>query len=338
MAVHKPTIHDVAAKAGVSKSLVSMALRGSDRVSAESRQTIERAAAELGYRPNAAARSLADRRSWAIGVLVLDFNNPIFAQILEGVQEVAGSKGYNSLIVTGSADTARQESELARLLEFQVEGIILIAHRLSAETIKKMSDERPIAIITRDDVTGRNIDTISNDDHAGACTAVEYLISLGHTRIAHITGGNNQISRDREAGYRDAMNAAGLRSNIDIYIGDFTDAGGYQAANELLAAQPTTTAIFVANDLSALGVMAAVADSGRSVPSDISVIGYDGMALASLRTLNLTTMQQPLFEMGRLAMKHLFTRIKTPAKKPVRLRVDSQLHKAGTCAPRGVHD
>ena len=333
MAGHKPTIHDVAAKAGVSKSLVSLALRGSDKVSAESRLAIESAAAELGYRPNAAARSLADRRSRAIGVLVLDFNNPIFAQILDGVQEVAGENGYNTLIVTGSADPLRQESELARLLEFQVEGLILIAHRLSAETITRISDERPVTIITRNDVTGANVDTISNDDQAGARIAVEYLISLGHSRIAHVTGGDNQISRDREKGYRDAMLAAGLHDHIHVIEGDFTDSGGYRAANELFASYPEATAAFVANDLSALGVMAAAADSGRNVPTDFSVIGYDGMALASLRTLNLTTIQQPLVEMGRLAVAQLLARISTPNTPNVSVQVDSQLHLAGTCAP-----
>lgn len=333
MAGHKPTIHDVAAKAGVSKSLVSLALRGSDKVSAESRLAIESAAAELGYRPNAAARSLADRRSRAIGVLVLDFNNPIFAQILDGVQEVAGENGYNTLIVTGSADPVRQESELAHLLEFQVEGLILIAHRLSAETIIRISDERPVTIITRNDVTGANVDTISNDDQAGARIAVEYLISLGHSHIAHVTGGDNQISRDREKGYRDAMLAAGLQEHIHVIVGDFTDSGGYRAANELFASYPEATAAFVANDLSALGVMAAAADSGRNVPTDFSVIGYDGMALASLRTLNLTTIQQPLVEMGRLAVAQLLARILTPNTPNVSVQVDSKLHLAGTCSP-----
>ncbi len=333
MAGHKPTIHDVAAKAGVSKSLVSLALRGSDKVSAESRLAIESAAAELGYRPNAAARSLADRRSRAIGVLVLDFNNPIFAQILDGVQQVAGVNGYNTLIVTGSSDPVRQESELARLLEFQVEGLILIAHRLSAETITRISDERPVTIITRNDVTGANVDTISNDDQAGARIAVEYLITLGHSHIAHVTGGDNQISRDREKGYRDAMSTAGLRENIHVIPGDFTDSGGYRAANEIFEGRPESTAAFVANDLSALGVMAAAADSGRTVPNDFSVIGYDGMALASLRTLNLTTIQQPLVEMGRLAVTQLLKRIETPNIPNVSVQVNSQLHRAGTCAP-----
>jgi DNA-binding LacI/PurR family transcriptional regulator len=329
----KPTIHDVAARAGVSKSLVSLALRGSEKVSVDSRLAIEAAAAELGYRPNAAARSLADRRSRAIGVLVLDFNNPIFAQILDGVQQVAGAQGYNTLIVTGSADPIRQESELARLLEFQVEGIILIAHRLTANTIMRISDERPIAIITRRDVTGPNIDTVSNDDRSGAIMAVEYLVSLGHSRIAHITGGDNQIARDRELGYLDAMTSAGLPQHINVIPGDFTDSRGYRAAQELLTAAPDTTAAFVANDLSALGAMAAIEELGRQVPEDFSVIGYDGMALATLRTLNLTTVQQPLIEMGRLAVTNLLKRIDNPNTQPVEMRVDSQLHIAGTCGP-----
>ena len=128
----RPTIHDVASRAGVSKSLVSLALRGSPKVSDASRDAILAAAAELGYRPNAAARSLADRRSRTVGVLILDLHNPVFAEILDGVETEVRAHGYSTMLVTGGADPVLEQAELDKLLEFQVEGLILISHRLEA--------------------------------------------------------------------------------------------------------------------------------------------------------------------------------------------------------------
>ena len=328
----KPTIHDVAARAGVSKSLVSLALRQSPKVSPESRAAILKAAAELGYRTNAAARSLADSRSRTIGVLVLDLHNPIFAQILDGVQSEVRSHGYSVMLVTGNSDPTTEQAELDKLLEFQIEGLILISHRMSNATVMQFSREVPISIITRSDIRDDNIATISNDDTYGAQLAVQHLAALGHRRIAHISGGNNTVAQDRERGYIEAMRSAGLEEFTVVIPGAFSDMGGYEAARTALEAPDTPTALFVANDIAAVGAMAAVEESGRLVPEDISIVGYDGMALGAMRSLNLTTVAQPLTEMGRLGARALFQRLDTPHEASGHVAMSPTLIERGTTA------
>ena len=329
----RPTIHDVAARAGVSKSLVSLALRGSPKVSEASREAILQAAADLGYRPNAAARSLADRRSRTIGVLILDLHNPVFAEILDGVQSEVRRHGYSTMLVTGGADPALEQSELEKLLEFQVEGLVLISHRLEAGTLRDIAAEVPTVVVTRRDMTGPRIDTVSGDDIAGAALAVEYLAGLGHRRIVHLSGGSNPISRDRERGYSQGMSASGLPAEERIIAGSLTDGGGYAAAETALSSGPVPTAFFVANDIAALGAIAAVQDHGLRVPEDVSVVGYDGIALGGLRTISLTTIAQPLTEMGTLAATRLFERIERPGGRARNIGLDASLVARGTTAP-----
>lgn len=333
MADARPTIHDVAARAGVSKSLVSLALRGSPKVSDHSRALVLDAAAQLGYRANAAARSLADRRSRTVGVLVLDLHNPVFAQILDGVQSEVRLHGYSTMLVTGGADPALEESELEKLLEFQVEGLIIIAHRLPGDVLRRVARERPVVVITRHEVTGPGIDTVSNDDVAGARLAVEHLVELGHRRIVHLSGGDNRISQDRQRGYLHAMRAAHLARQARVVPGGLTDVDGYAAAEVALALDPRPTALFAANDMSALGAIAAVQDRGLSVPGDVSVVGYDGMSLGALRSLSLTTVAQPLSDMGAEAARRLFDRLERPGRRAAHVTVGVQLVRRGSTGP-----
>lgn len=332
MSSSRPTINDVAARAGVSKSLVSLAIRGSDRVSEESRAAILRAADELGYRPNAAARSLADRRSRTIGVLLHDLHNPVFAQVLDGVQEVVRAHGYRTMLVTGHGDSDRERTEVVALLEFQVEGLILISHRLDPELARQAAQECPVVIVMRHDITGRGISTVCLDDEAAARAAVEQLVALGHRRIAHISGGDNRVAWDRERGYREAMTAAGLEKYIHVEVGDFTEAGGRAAATRMMADEREITALVVANDLSALGAVVAAQTAGLEVPDDVSIVGFDGMSLAALGSLTLTTMMQPLEEMGRSAAERIFARIEDPESSATQKRVLSSWLPRGTTA------
>ena len=332
----RPTIHDVAARAGVSKSLVSLALRGSPSVAPASRAAILQAAEELGYRPNAAARSLAARASRTVGVLVLDLHNPVFAEVLDGVLTGVRTRGYSTLVVTGGLDPALQEAELGTLLEFQVEGLVLVSHRMPPAVVRRMAAETPTCVITRRDVTGPGIDTVANDDRAGARMAVEHLIALGHRRITHVNGGSDPVSSVREAGYREAMTAAGLEAQIDVVTGSLDDAGGHAAALSALAAPERSrpTALFVANDFAALGAMAAAAETGLRVPDDVSVVGYDGVRLGALRSVGLTSVAQPLGEMGRLAAEHLFDRIDGSRTRARHTLLEPELVVRSSTAPR----
>ena len=331
----RPTIHDVAARAGVSKSLVSLALRGSSKVSDTSREAIEKAAAELGYRPNAQARSLADRRSRTIGINMAELDNPIFPQMLSGAHSVIRARGYNTMLVSGERDPELESTELAKLLEFQVEGLMLISHRLPAATVRSLAADLPTVVLTLRGITGPGIDTVTTDDEAGARMAMQHLFDLGHTRIAHISGGSLEPAVVRERVYREQMQAAGLSASIRVSPGDLTNFGGLEAARRMLEEGKPPTAIFASNDISAIGAMAACQEYGLRVPDDISIIGYDGVALGALRTLSLTTIAQPLTDMGRLGAERLFDRLEGRKVKDRSILLEPDLVTRGTTtAPR----
>lgn len=328
MSSSRPTIHDVASVAGVSKSLVSLALLGSDKVSPQSRTRILKAAKQLGYRPNAAARSLAAKRSRTLGVLVLDLHNPVFAEILDGVQSELREKGFSSMLVTAGEDPALEKGEIDTLLQFQIEGLILISHRLSESDLQEIVSEVPTVTVTRDDISIAQMDSVCNDDVAGAHLAVDHLVELGHKNIVCLSGGDNPVSHSRAKGYQEGMAAHGLSKQSAIVPGGLTDVTGYRAGLEALKLKPT--ALFVANDIAAMGAIAAIEESGLRVPEDVSVIGYDGIRLGGLRSVNLTTVAQPLTDLGKLAAQRILERIENPSLKAKRVRVASKLIVRGT--------
>lgn len=331
MSASRPTILDVASRAGVSKSLVSLALSGSPKVSAASRARIERAARELGYRPNAAARSLAIKKSRTLGVLVLDLHNPVFAEILDGVQTQVRQHGFTTMLVSGGEDPALERSEIETLQQFQIEGLILISHRLGEESLREIAAEVPTVTVTRDDIAIPGMDTVCNDDVEGGSIAVDHVVSLGHEHIVCLSGGDNPVSHARAQGYLQAMAAHGLEDRVHIVSGGLTDSAGYRAAKEALELNPT--ALVVANDFGAMGAIAAIEEAGLDVPGDISVIGYDGIRLAGLRSVNLTTVAQPLAELGQLAATRLLERLEKPSRPAQHDRVSSQLIVRGTTGP-----
>ena len=333
MSASRPTILDVAARAGVSKSLVSLALSGSPKVSEKSRKRILRASNELGYRPNAAARSLAIQKSRTLGVLVLDLHNPVFAEILDGVQTEVRQHGFTTMLISGGDDPALERAEIDTLQQFQVEGLILISHRLAPAVLREIAEEVPTVTVTRDDIHVPRMDMVCNDDVAGARLAVDHLVSLGHRRIVCLSGGDNPVSHSRAQGYSEAMADHGLSDCARIVSGGLSDTAGYSAGTRALELSPT--ALFVANDIGAMGAIAAVEEAGLDVPGDISVIGYDGIRLAGLRSVNLTTVAQPLGELGRLAAQRLLERLEDPTRDAQHDQVASKLIVRGTTGPVG---
>jgi DNA-binding LacI/PurR family transcriptional regulator len=327
----RPTIHDVASRAGTSKSLVSLALSGSPKVSEKSRARIEQAAAELGYRPNAAARILSVRRSRTIGVLILDLHNPVFAEILDGVQTEVRQHGFSTMLVTGGENPMLEQAEIETLREFQVEGLILISHRLPTDVLRSIAADVPTVVVTRDDIVAPGMDTVSNDDVAGAQLAIDHLVGLGHARIVYLSGGDNPVSHLRATGYAAAMTAHGLTELIRIVPGGLTDAIGYRAAEAALEFNPT--ALFVANDIAAFGAIAAIENANLRVPEDISVIGYDGIRIGGMRRVNLTTIAQPLAELGRRAAQHMLRRIGDRDSPAQHEHVSASLVIRGTTGP-----
>lgn len=323
----RPTLHDVAARAGVSKSLVSLALQGSPKVAPASRDAILAAADELGYRPNRTASSLVRQRTHTIGVHILDLHNPVFAEILDGVQEGVRGHDYSTLLVTGNADPRVERTEITRLLESRVEGLVLIAHRLADDDLAEIAAEVPTVVVTwrTDGIPG--LDSVAGDDVSGAELAVDHLVELGHTSIVHISGGDNRIAWERRAGYDRAMARHGLQSVV--VEGAFSEGGGHAGAER--AVDAGATALVVANDLAAIGALAALRARGLRVPEDISVVGYDGMRL--LDSLDITTVAQPLADMGRVAADLLMERIERPDRPSVHREVDTRVVVRGTSGP-----
>ena len=241
--VSRPTIRDVAERAGVSKSLVSLVLRGSPKVSPDRRAAVDRAIAELGYRPNAAARTLREGRSRAIGVLLNDVRHPWFFDLLDGLISVLETDGRHLVLSGGGRlDRRMDDSVLRGFLELEADGFILAGTQANSPVIAEIANVVPTITVGWRDIDLPRVDTVANDDLLGATLATRHLIELGHRRIAHISGRvsgtSNVIGKLRQQGYEDTMRAAGLGEHIRVESGDFTEDAGYRATVRLLSASP----------------------------------------------------------------------------------------------------
>jgi DNA-binding LacI/PurR family transcriptional regulator len=328
----RPTIIDVAARAGVSKSLVSLVLRGTGTVSEAKRRLVLDAAAALGYRPNAAARSLVRRRSNLFGVVLSDLHNPFFADVVDGIQMEAGAQGYRTIASVVDRGPRGERRALDTLLELRVDGLILASPMLDMETIAGASRELPVVLVARRSRQA-SVDSVSNDDPTGAALAVDHLADLGHERIAHIDGGGGAGAAERRRGYERAMERRGLADRARVVPGSYTDDGGRQGVAALFDDGPAPTAVFVANDLAALGAMGALAERGVRVPDDVSLVGYDNTALAAVPQIALTTVDQPRPDMGRTAVALLLERLAGGREAGRHLVIPPTLVVRGTTAP-----
>jgi DNA-binding LacI/PurR family transcriptional regulator len=331
----RPTLETVAARAGVSKSLVSLVLRNSPKVSPQSREAVLRAVAELGYRPNAAARLLAERQSHTIGVLLNDLRQPWFADMLDGLTPALHAGGKHILLGDGRIDRMLDETLTWSFLDLGVDGMVLAGSIPMSQAIMDAASQIPTVTVGGRglDVDLPRVDKLANDNHLGGTLAVRHLIELGHTQITHIHGLPSVAGQLRMQGYEDTMRQAGLASSIHIEAGDMSEEGGYRATVRLLSSPDRPTAIFAANDLTCVGALSAAAALGVRVPEELSVVGFDNSVFARLRALWLTSVDATALELGRQAARMLLARIDEPDAPGQTVLIPPRLEVRGSSGP-----
>lgn len=316
------TIKDVAQKAGVSTTTVSHILNDTRFVSEKLRAKVYQAIEDLNYQPHGLARSLRKKRTKTVGMIVLDNSKPFFAEITRAIEDACYSHGYNVIICNSDGDVEKEANYVDLLIEKGVDGLAFISAGDDAEVIELLCKMNTPWIIADRELPAMEVDTVIVDNYAGGRQATEYLISLGHEKIACISGPSQlSPSAQRSAGYKDALEAAGLPLNNEfLQMGEFRAESGYQLCQSFLRLPNPPTALFVCNDLMAIGALCAAHEMAIKVPEELSIIGFDDIALAAMTIPRLTTVSQPKQDIGEIATKLLVERIQDkslPTRKVV---------------------
>jgi LacI family transcriptional regulator len=311
------TIHDVAKRAGVSPITVSRVINHSGYASQETRQRVEAAVAELGYVPNRLARSLRSKRTHTLALVITDITNPFFTTVARGVEDTASDAGYTVIFCNTDESETEEQKYLQVVLQQQVDGVLLVPARSTGESVEMIQKQNtPVVVLDRRMAASAQVDVVRCESVEGAYQLVRLLIDLGHRHIAVISGPRLvSTAEDRVIGYRRAMTDAGLSQTDIVYYGAFTQASGYEMAQQLLALQPRPTAVFAANNLIAIGAFKAVQDAGLRVPEDIAMVAFDDLPANLLVFPFLTVAVQPAYEMGRRATQLLLSRLNNPASQ-----------------------
>ncbi|NUU14561.1 LacI family DNA-binding transcriptional regulator [Curtobacterium pusillum] len=329
MGAGKPaTIYDVAARAGVSKSLVSLVLQRSPRVSQQRREAVLKAIQELDYRPSTAAVSLAGTRSRTIGVVLDDFRNQWFVDLLTGLREALQDQGHRLVVADRFLNTGLDASPVEGFLSMRVEGLVIAGE---PDTDLAIPASTPL-VIAGGRLSIPRADTVANDDRAGGGMAAEHLLGLGHVRLGFI-GASSAASAERRSGFEAAVGAAADVA-VTILPGEATEDAGSRAVAQLLDDHPDVTAVFAANDVMALGALSELAARGLRVPEDVSVMGYDDTPLAATRYVGLTSIDDRSVEIGRGAGERLLARIADPGLAATEVLVEPRLVARRTTAAR----
>jgi DNA-binding LacI/PurR family transcriptional regulator len=317
----RPTIYDVATRAGVSKSLVSLVLRDPDSVSERRRLAVLEAIEELGYRPSAAAASLAGTRTRTVGMVVEDFANLWFVDLLHGMREALEPHGMQVLMGDRRMSMAPGRDAIDAFVSMRVEALVLA---LDPPDDLGNLHGIPTLVAGERGVQPAGIPKVANDDVAGARLATRHLIDLGHTTIVHVTGVGG-AARVRRESYEAMMEEAGLTPIVVGHGGDTGEADAATAARTLFAERDDVTAVFAANDAMGLGVMGALREKGLSVPEDVSVVGYDNSPMSQASYVQMTTVDDRSADVGREAAALILGMIDGSVTEPSTLLLEPSL-------------
>ena len=305
----------IASELGVSITTVSKVINNHGDISAGTRARVLARIEELGYRPNAVARSLTLRRSSTIGVVIPDLMHSFFVEVIAGMEPVFSARGFGLLLCSSGEDARKERAELSLLRQRQVDGIAIASTSAAGNTdvlSQLVAHGTALVMFDRDDHPDVRCDRVLTDDEKVGQLATDHLIAIGRREIAHITGPRIDHARRRERGYRQALKAHGIKLRAELVArGGFMEADGYRAMKRLLALRPRPDAVFAANDPAAIGAMKAIWEAGLRVPEDVSVVGAGNIAHGDLLRVPLTTISWSRAEQGRRAAELLLDRVCT---------------------------
>lgn len=321
----RPTIYDVARVAGVSKSLVSLVIKGDSSVSDQRREAVTQAIAELGYKPSLFARQLARSSTRSIGVLITDYQNLSYVTVLQGLREIFDEAGYQVIISDLHHSPNFQEDPVDAFSSMHVDALVFIAEPAGLRTAGLTV---PTVMIGERESLVPGSDVIFSDDSEGTRLVIEHLASLGHSKIVHLSGVGG-IATNRRRAFVNEMTKRGLTAPVFGINQPTTEIGGYAGAKELLESGTRFTAIYSANDYMAAGAISALREAGLEVPRDVSLVGYDNTPISAEYMLKLTTVDDMGIAIGRNAAQRILDRLaaseSSPKRKPKKVLLQPNL-------------
>ena len=327
------TLEEIARATGFSVPTVSRALSNPDYpLSAATRQRINDVARQMGYTPNLTARSLRTDQSNTIGIIVDDILSPFAQRILRGIQDYLKQYNYLNLIINSDWYPEVEQEAINTLLGRPVDGIIFVENAHLKDNGVLQRSHKPYVFVHRF-IGEKMTNSIVPDNYDGVVQAIRHLVSLGHRRIGYINGPDGYpVAEERLEAYKAELAAQNLSYDPALVDqGDWEYEGGYKAAAHLLKLKQLPTAIFVANDLMALGAIDAIQEAGLNVPKDLAIVGYDNRDFTSIMHPKITTVSIPAYEMGKLAAKFLLKQVRDGRQEMDEIKVKGQLFVRETC-------
>ena len=326
------TIRDVAQRAGVSTTTVSHVINGTRKVEPATAAKVEVAIDELGYRPNALARSMRRGTTHTVGVIIPDIANPFFGDLARSLEDHMFEAGYSAIICNSDGDPAKESRYLEVLLSKQVDGLLLVAASQPSEGLLHIVEGGTPAIIVDREFDDVSVSQVLVANHEGGRMAGQHLLELGHRDIGVIAGpGSLGTSAHRLEGFSSALAEAGVElPERRIVRGDFRAASGRVAMDRWLLEGALPTAVFAENDLMAIGALSAAHTAGLDVPRDVSVVGFDGIAFGADDTPPLTTITQSIEDLAAASIELLFERLRDGAAPPRVVELEVRLAVRGT--------